>query len=112
MEFSITFVKTTMFKSIISRTTASELVAFFESMADYMSRSLGDGAAAQEAMPPVVVVKEPTRSTESPWSNNTVPLLLLVLVLIFQIWIMAELRGVKNTMRQLQNSVGGQCTVD
>lgn len=112
MEFSITFVKTTMFKSIISKTTASEFVAFFESMAGYMSRSLGDRPVVQNATP--VVVKVPTRSSDSLWSNNTtVPL--LALVLIFQIWIMVELRGVKSTMRQLQNSVvngGGQCTVD
>jgi hypothetical protein len=102
MEFSITFVKTTMFKSIISKTTASEFVSFFESMADYMSRSLGNRAAVQDATP--VIVKEPTRSSDSLWSNNiTVPL--LVLVMIFQIWIMVELRGVKSTMRQLQNSV-------
>jgi hypothetical protein len=111
MEFSITFVKTTMFKSIISKTTASEFVAFFESMADYMSRSLGDRAAVQDATP--VLVTEPTRSSDSLWSNITVPV--LVLVLIFQIWIMVELRGVKNTMRLIQNSVvngKGQCTVD
>jgi hypothetical protein len=112
MEFSITFVKSTMFKSIISKTTASEFVSFFESMADYMSRSLGSRAAIQDATP--VVVKEPTRSSDSLWSNNiTVPV--LVLVLIFQIWIMVELRGLKSKMRQLQNSIvngEGQCAVD
>jgi hypothetical protein len=109
MEFSITFVKTTMFKSIISKTTASEFVKVFESMANFMSRSLGDKAVVQEAKP-VVLDKEPTRSSDSPWSNMTVPL--LVLILVFQIWIMVELRGVKNTMRLPWNSDvndAGQC---
>jgi hypothetical protein len=103
MEFSITFVKTTMFKSIISKTTASEFVVFFQSMADYMTRSLGDGAAVQHAEPVVRVVEQPKRSLESPWSNIMVPL--LVLVLMFQVWIMLEVRGVKSTLRLLQNSI-------
>jgi hypothetical protein len=109
MEFSIIFVKTTMFKSIISKTTASEFVKVFESMANFMSRSLGDGAVVQEVTP-VVLDKEPTRSSDSPWSNMAVPL--LVLILVFQIWIMVELRGVKNTMQLPCNSDvndAGQC---
>jgi hypothetical protein len=106
MEFSITFVKTTMFKSIISKTTASEFVSFFESMADYMSRSLGNRAAFQDVTPVVVKEKEPTRSSDSLWSNNiTVPV--LVLVLIFQMWIMVELPA-SGTVRQLNNVVNGE----
>jgi hypothetical protein len=75
MEFSITFVKATMFKSIISKTTASEFVKVFESMANFMSRSLGDGAVVQDAAPVAVGKEQPTRSSDSSWCNMTVPLL-------------------------------------
>jgi hypothetical protein len=91
--------------------TSKSATTSVRSLAICMSRSLGNRAAVQDVTP--MVVKEPTRSSDSLWGNNmAVPL--LVLVLIFQIWIMVELCGVKSTMRQLQNGIvngEGQCTV-
>ena len=45
MEFGITFVKSTMFKGIISKQTTSEFIKYFEDMAQYMAEMPKDDTA-------------------------------------------------------------------
>lgn len=104
MEFKMTFVKSTMFKSIISRTTSSEFVALFQAMADFMSNNLGGDTVRIEPTLPVAaetVAKEAPKSSFELFSNSIVAPL-LVLVLLFQLWIILEVRGIKSTVRTLQ----------
>jgi len=99
MEFEIVFVKSTMFKGIISKTTSSEFKAMFHSMAKFMSEALGETPETVEKALILPTVEEPKR--EPSWLMTLI-LLLLVLVLSFQIWIMRELRGIKEMMQTLQ----------
>ena len=110
MEFEITFVKSTMFKSIISKTTTSEFTNILQAWASFMSRALGEAPAA-------LVVEPVAEKTESrPWFNlkmlfslaNKESLtanagkLLLLFVLLVQLWIITELRGLQQAVRELQ----------
>ena len=113
MEFKITFVKSTMFKSIIGRTTASEFIDLFKSMASYMSQGLDNGTATGTGTNTVqqsvaVPVKEQVKTPANPIalvSSSTMAVTLIVLVLLLQIWIIVEVRGIKATIRVLQETL-------
>lgn len=97
MAFEITFVKSTMFKGIISKTTASEFTAFFEDLSRYMSKALGeDVPEPTKATVPVA----PAMSPPSPPFLYAV-LSLLVAVLLGQVWIVREIRSLRLSVSAL-----------
>jgi hypothetical protein len=109
MEFDITFIKSTMFKSIISRTTSSEVTLGLQALAVYMSAALGGKesvGAAEPAEKPMTIVQSAatteTDTTERPSVSPPTTTLLLLLIVIFQVWVLYELREVKFALRLLQ----------
>jgi VAD1 Analog of StAR-related lipid transfer domain len=99
MDFEITFVKSTMFKSIISRTTSSEFTNYLLDMANFMTQATSEKVEVQPSVQPEPV-EIPTTPVLPLFSNLVVPLLLLVLT--FQIWIIMDVRGIKQTIRLLE----------
>lgn len=135
MEFGITFVKSTMFKGIISRKTTSEFTDFFQSMAQYMSDAL-----AGNIKPDIIVttsaavvdnetivksietaedgaIKVPVALPAAPGQNQrafTIDRMLLLFMLLLQFWILIELRSIKSAMLLLDknSSTNGHCEVN
>jgi hypothetical protein len=103
MQFDIRFVKTTMFKLIIARTTKKEFESFIHKLAAFMSKSLGEQAVI---IPEAEKVSEPTAPIPS--GNplmTTVIVYLLIAVLILQTWIIFDMRTVQSEMRQMINDL-------
>jgi hypothetical protein len=111
MQFDVRFVKGTMFKAIISRTTKREINKFMNQLAGFMSKSLSsssdykESAIVQEveSMP----VEPPTNTHVTPpptagISSRTPIYVLLGSVLVLQLWILMDMRFMRAEMRQLQ----------
>jgi VAD1 Analog of StAR-related lipid transfer domain len=134
MEFGITFVKSTMFKGIISRKTTSEFSLLFKALAQYMSDALVDTVdkfattlevdgpnnsklAPQAAEPmqdhvlpsPSVTASKPP-SIPNTWTSERI---LLALLLLLQLWILYELRIMRRDFQAWevsQSRINGQCS--
>jgi hypothetical protein len=106
MQFDIRFVKTTMFKSIIARTTKKEFESFMHKLAAFMSKSLGEQQAV--IIPEAEKVSEPTAPIPSgnPWMTNIV-VYLLIAVLILQTWIIFDMRTIQGEMRRMNTDLYG-----
>lgn len=100
MEFEITFVKGTMFKVIITKTTSSEVSAVFQGLAAYMSKALGDATPMVEQAKPLVL--EAPAAVKPAGTSSNVVLVLLLVILLVQGWIIVDLRQVKAAIRELQ----------
>jgi hypothetical protein len=100
IEFGLTFVKSTMFRSIISKTTEGEFVSFILAFADYMYRALGE-AVPEETVKAIPVEERPAQ-VRNRYLENPAILVLLLVVILFQAWIMVELRGIKASVQPLQ----------
>jgi hypothetical protein len=100
MLFDIRFVKSTMFKSIIQRTTKSELEKFLTSYSQFLSRNLGEVATAvpSPAVPVPVSAPQPPPAS-SRWSVLTV--LLLTVVLSLQLWILADMKSIRAEIKDV-----------
>jgi VAD1 Analog of StAR-related lipid transfer domain len=128
MEFGITFVKSTMFKGIISRKTSSEFSLLFKALAQYMSDALVDTVdklattlevGGPDDSSPVPQVAEPLQDRGPPsptqplstppliWHVWTPERILLAILLLLQLWILYELR----IMRLSQSTINGQCSL-
>jgi VAD1 Analog of StAR-related lipid transfer domain len=111
MEFEITFVKSTMFKSIISRTTSSEVTSGLQSHADFMSAALGDNKGVIKVSAEVPATTAPAIAT-TPVGRGHVPIstpllsrvviLLLLVIVVLQLYVLRELSEVKGALRQAQ----------
>jgi hypothetical protein len=99
MEFDITFIKSTMFKGIISKTTTSEVTSYLTDYAAYISQSLGGEAAPVAAQ---IAVVNPACERVPVADSNHVMKLCLVAILSVQIWILYDLRSIKSSLRSLQ----------
>ncbi len=99
MEFDITFIKSTMFKGIISKTTTSELTSYLTDFAAYISQSLGGEAAPVAAQ---IAVIKPACERIPVADSNHVMTICLVAILSVQIWILYDLRSIKTSLRSLQ----------
>jgi hypothetical protein len=119
-EFDIRFVKTTMFKAIIARTTRSEFKRFGQKLADFMSQALaapneltemmvattastdsaltaaGTGFASSMTRPPLL----PTMSAVPNWT-----LVLVVVVLLLHTRLMLDMRQMKRSMMQMEGTM-------
>jgi VAD1 Analog of StAR-related lipid transfer domain len=147
MEFGITFVKSTMFRGIITRQTTSEFNALFKAMVQYMSDALindigatvkddnakglpassdingqvdTDASALPTTLPfetvPVSDQSEPKQSFS--WGHSiswTPDRIVLVIVLLLQLWLLFELRSIKQSLLyvSLRDDVShnGQCSI-
>jgi len=102
MEFNITFVKTTMFKSIIGKTTKSEFTNLFECLFRYYKENLGKSVPTSI---PVSDTKQQTLTPSPPQypivQSMVVPPMLFVL-LAFQIYMVLEMRKISSALQDLQ----------
>ena len=100
MDFDIRFVKSTMFRSVITRTTRGEFERFMKSLADYLAASLSGDQPTVTAPPPPAA---PSTAVSAPSSTvlPAVTIFLLVLVLLFQVWIILDLRSMKKDIALL-----------
>jgi VAD1 Analog of StAR-related lipid transfer domain len=134
MEFGINFMKSTMFKGIIKKKTTSEFTALSKAMAQYMSDALAGAMeepkattggidetmikATAEGMDETVKAVETAVKTKR-WQQlefermtSIVKLdrLVVLVILLLQFWILAELRGIKRAMLLLDRSAAnGHC---
>jgi hypothetical protein len=105
IHFDIRFVKSTMFRSLIARTTKSEFEKFFHTLANFVATKLGNDATDAALLPsatpaPVQAhAKPPSVVPSSPWSQ--LPTILIALVFVMQIWILMDVRSVKSELRQM-----------
>lgn len=108
MSFEMEFVKSTMFKAIIMRTTKGEFLSFMQRLASFMSKSLGQAAAASITPPILPATAEPKKELSQPSPVDLVPRVTLGLVcvgLALQFWIIWDLTNMKTTLRQLEINV-------
>jgi len=105
MEFEITFIKSTMFRGVISKTTSSGFETLFENYAKYMSQAVGGAEAAAK----VEVRKEPAKAPptaptifQSLQQHATIPVLAMVVAM--QFWMLLELRDIKASLRDLADA--------
>ena len=105
MEFELEFVKSTMFRGIITRTTNKEVNEFGEKLISYMSKNLGvEGpglAKSEETVAPERVVEEPSMFP-SAVTMTSLTHWLLVVVIIMQLWMIMEMYSMKSAIRRLE----------
>lgn len=113
-EFDIRFVKRTMFRSMISNTTRSEFLKWFQGLQVYWTEALVPpieteevGVGEQAARIETVLVeahpgKETVVVTSSPLAGNRLLLLLLAMVLVMQSWIILEMMGMKKALGAME----------
>ena len=98
MEFDITFIKSTMFKGIISKTTTSELTSYLNDFAGYISQSMGGESVP--VVDEVVVVKQKSERIPVADSNHVLTIC-MVAIFSLQVWILYDLRSIKSSLRSL-----------
>ena len=103
MSFDLEFVKSTMFKAIIMRTTKGEFESSMRRLANFMSESLGQ--AASSALPPPVPEQDAPPSEWFP----IFAAIFLTLVLLLQTWILLDVRSIKVALRELQSGYAADC---
>jgi hypothetical protein len=132
-EFDIRFVKSTMFRSIIANTTRSECLKDIQGLGLYWTEALATPETSKEAVArrrssiaewcrasmsgaytprkstqfETILVEAPPEkaSVSRVFSSSPAMMLLLGLVLLMQSWMLLEVRGMRNTMMELQTSV-------
>lgn len=106
MSFEIQFVKQTMFKSIISRTTKGEIEKFMKRLAAFMSKSLGEAPTVD-----VTQVKEPEQNVGylTPSRFEIPVMIVLIIIVVGQIWIMRELVALRADFRSEMAQVISEC---
>jgi hypothetical protein len=118
MEFGITFVKSTMFKGIISKKTTAEFIELFKALAQYISNAIIDMNSVpviqnvdeadsqttkdEDNTPDVTKNQQPmTTRTAAPNPFFTIDRMILIFIIIIQIWIVMELKGMKHAIALL-----------
>lgn len=110
MEFELEFVKSTMFRGLITKTTTSEMSKFFQNMKEYMSKSVGEKAPtsaianqeAAEVSEKKAVKEEPAYSLPFGLRPASLTHLLLGGVVLMQFWILLEMRSMKSSIYKLE----------
>jgi hypothetical protein len=124
MEFGIIFIKRTMFKSIISSRTRGEYIEIFNAFSTYLSEALSGAlekeTTLEETTPtpteettPVIVPSE----KELPPLSFTFQFLsldraFLILVLVLQVWILFDLRNIRQTIWILEQKISNENSID
>lgn len=122
-EFDIRFIKSTMFKAIIARTTRSEFKKFGQNMAEFMSQALAAPAElsmtgettlaaattdADSGVPQTIT--GPKTATQTPLlpSITTAPnwtLVLVVVVLMLHLRLMLDMRQMKRSVLEMETAL-------
>lgn len=103
ISFDLEFVKSTMFKAIIVRTTKGEFQSSMTRLANFMSESLGQAGSLEP--PPA---KETSAAPPSEWFP-VFAAIFLTLLLLLQIWILIDMRSIKMAIMELQLSASLEC---
>jgi VAD1 Analog of StAR-related lipid transfer domain len=113
--FDVRFVKSTMFRGIISRTTKSELEKFCCSLAEFLSQNLGSEGTLMpsqqsEASPVPASTSMKSTNASNTWIQMSV-LLLLSIIVTLQGWMVWEIGNLKVELQRqeqaLQALLGG-----
>ena len=124
-EFDIRFIKSTMFRSLISNTTKSEFLKWFQGLGVYWSESVVSPMQEEQQQEHIVsprrrssmfagsietVLVEETKAPVVVTSSGmlgTNPFLtaLMVLVLVMQMWIMMEMTSLKRAMIDIESKM-------
>ena len=130
MEFGITFVKSTMFKGIISRKTTAEFVELFKALAQFISNAMISSSIAPLTQDidmttgSTIPIKEEVESNlmkfqaSDEMNKNTskaflsIDRMILLLLIIIQFWIIMELKGMKHAIVSLEQQIRNRDFVD
>jgi hypothetical protein len=104
MLIDIRFVKSTMFKSIITRTTKTEVKKSMQDLANYMSKSFGHDAVT-EPKPIFTVEQNAQNSFES--AASKLVLLMLVILLSSQLWMVWTIQSMQIKISELTVTCSG-----
>ena len=105
--FDIRFVKSNMFKSIISRTTKNEFETMMQRLSAYLTRALGK--ETQKISTPPVLPTSPIQHNMSSAVLHILTLVLLVVVIALQMHMIADMRAMKREVRLMHESMSRQC---
>ena len=102
MEFELEFVKSTMFRGVITKTTTHEMSKFFQNLRDYMSKSVGEevpttAKAAEETKKEVVKEERPAG-----FRLASLTPILLGGVIFMQFWILMEMYSMKRAIGRIE----------
>mmetsp|Transcript_58663 Transcript_58663/g.143467 ORF Transcript_58663/g.143467 Transcript_58663/m.143467 type:complete len:683 (+) Transcript_58663:179-2227(+) len=111
----IRFVKSTMFQSLITKTSKSEFKSFSDSMIDFMTRSIKTEKGIKDDLDDAEIEKERARrrssiqqmTTTAPSNTMTTYGIMgmLIFVIILQIWIISSMRQTKSEMHDIMEAV-------
>jgi len=126
-EFDMRFVKSTMFRALISNTTQSEFLKWFQGLEEYWAEAMAPLEETPEeqvarrqssirrstAFGSVETVrmeetadggtKTPVVATSAAFTGNLVMIFLLILVLVMQSWLVLEVVGMKKSMSEMES---------
>lgn len=99
IEFQITFVKSTLFKSIIAKTTHEEMHNFLKNLGEYISQAQGGGSPPPrvEPAPPIPQQQQQQQAPRLDISWAWIHPCLTVLGLLLQLYIILELKSLQPT---------------
>jgi hypothetical protein len=98
MLFDIRFVKSTMFKSIITRTAKAEVKKSMQDLANYMSQSFGHDAVTE--LKPILTVEQNAQNSFESVASKLV-LLMLVILLSSQLWMIWTIQSMQIKISEL-----------
>ena len=106
MEFELEFVKSTMFRGLITKTTTSEMSRFFQNMKEYFSRCVGQKQPTSAIAKPVEIPQRESKTEEAylPFGLQPATLTHLLLggVVLMQFWILIEMRSLKSSIHKIE----------
>lgn len=108
MEFELEFVKSTMFRRVITKTTSSEMSKFFESMKDYFLISLGEPVTPESKAKEEDAVVRGDSVFVFGVNMSSITHALLLLVIVLQFWIIRELINMKHSIQRMEGAEAKQ----
>lgn len=105
MFFDIRFVKSTFFKSIITRTTKGEVSKSLQGLATYIAKNLGQDGVISEAKSPKQNDTPPTLLTSV--SSNLL-LCLMIFMLTMQLWMLLAMHAMQSDISALKTMCSKQ----
>jgi hypothetical protein len=116
-EFDIRFIKSTMFRSLISNTTKSEFLKWFQGLGEYWSESivapmeteLEEKHLVAAGSVETVLVKDTKPPVVMPLTGmlgqNPLLTILVILVLVMQLWTVMEISSMKRAMLEIESEM-------
>jgi hypothetical protein len=117
-EFDIRFIKSTMFRSLISNTTKSEFLKWFQGLGEYWSESIVSPMLETERVEKhlvaagsieTVLVKDTKPPVVMPLTGmlgqNPLLTILVILVLVIQLWTVMEISSMKRAMLEIESKM-------